>query len=241
MLLPEADGKATDVLPALVLKPWKKLAKSVKELDDPPPDEQLHAVRIRAKRVRYAVEAVAPVVGKQAKALASAVAGLQAVLGDHQDATVAEAWLREAADDDGVSALVAGELIALERVGSRGLPSGVVGGVARGEGPEAAQVAPLSLGRLGLGRSPGPVRAGGGVVWRRGDDGQPVVILVHRPKYDDWSLPKGKLQPGEDEADAAVREVEEETGLRLPARPRAAQQLATRTASAGTRPSATGP
>ena len=55
-------------------------------------------------------------VGKQAKALASAVAGVQGVLGDHQDATVAEAWLREAADDDGVSALVAGELIALERV-----------------------------------------------------------------------------------------------------------------------------
>ena len=78
--------------------------------------------------------------------------------------------------------------------------------MARGEGSEAAQVAPLSLGRV--------VRAGGGVVWKQGDDGQPVVILVHRPKYDDWSLPKGKLQEGEDEADAAVREVEEETGLR---------------------------
>ncbi len=75
-------------------------------------------------------------------------------------------------------------------------------------------MAPLSLDRLGLGRSPGPVRAGGGVVWKRADDGQPVVILVHRPKYDDWSLPKGKLHAGEDEADAALREVEEETGLR---------------------------
>jgi len=90
----------------------------------------------------------------------------------------------------------------------------VVGHLAGGEGSEAAQVAPLSLSRLGLGRSPGPVRAGGGVVWKQGNDGQPVVILVHRPKYDDWSLPKGKLQEGEDEADAAVREVEEETGLR---------------------------
>jgi len=58
------------------------------------------------------------------------------------------------------------------------------------------------------------VRAGGGVVWRRGDDGRPRVVVVHRPKYDDWSLPKGKAHPGEDEADAAVREVEEETGLR---------------------------
>ncbi|MEA2825656.1 MAG: hypothetical protein QOG43_95 [Actinomycetota bacterium] len=116
MLLPEADGKATAVLPSLVLKPWEKLAHSVKTLDDPPPDEQLHAVRIRAKRVRYAVEAVAPVVGKKAKRLASAVAELQGVLGDHQDAVVAEAWLREAAADEGISPLVAGELIAIERV-----------------------------------------------------------------------------------------------------------------------------
>jgi CHAD domain-containing protein len=115
-LVPEADGKATEVLPALVLRPWKKLAKAVKELDDPPPDEQLHAVRIRAKRCRYAVEAVAPVVGKKAKRMASAVAGLQGVLGDHQDAVVAEGWLREAAGGAGVSELVAGELIALQRV-----------------------------------------------------------------------------------------------------------------------------
>jgi 8-oxo-dGTP diphosphatase len=38
-------------------------------------------------------------------------------------------------------------------------------------------------------------------------------VLVHRPKYDDWTLPKGKLEPGEDALDAAVREVREETGL----------------------------
>jgi 8-oxo-dGTP diphosphatase len=54
------------------------------------------------------------------------------------------------------------------------------------------------------------VRAGGGVVIdRRGR-----VVLVHRPKYDDWTLPKGKLDPGETFEDAALREVEEETGLR---------------------------
>jgi 8-oxo-dGTP diphosphatase len=57
------------------------------------------------------------------------------------------------------------------------------------------------------------VLAAGGVVWRRGDQGVEVV-LVHRPKYDDWSLPKGKLDEGESFEDAAVREVEEETGLR---------------------------
>jgi len=116
VLLPEADGKAGEILPELVQRPWKKLAKAVKELDDPPPDEQLHATRIRAKRCRYAVEAVAGVVGKDAKRLGSAVAGLQGVLGDHQDAVVAEGWLREAARGPRVSKLVAGELIALQRV-----------------------------------------------------------------------------------------------------------------------------
>jgi 8-oxo-dGTP diphosphatase len=57
------------------------------------------------------------------------------------------------------------------------------------------------------------VRAAGGIVLRgEGDDLQ--VALVHRPRYDDWSFPKGKLVDGEDEAAGALREVLEETGLR---------------------------
>jgi 8-oxo-dGTP diphosphatase len=62
--------------------------------------------------------------------------------------------------------------------------------------------------------STGTVQAAGGVVWRRSPAGGLEVLLVHRPRYDDWSVPKGKLDPGEDHATAAVREVEEETGLR---------------------------
>jgi 8-oxo-(d)GTP phosphatase len=58
------------------------------------------------------------------------------------------------------------------------------------------------------------VRAAGGVVRRRLPDGGLEVVLIHRPAYDDWSFPKGKLEAEETEADAAVREVEEETGLR---------------------------
>jgi 8-oxo-dGTP pyrophosphatase MutT (NUDIX family) len=58
------------------------------------------------------------------------------------------------------------------------------------------------------------VLAGGGIVWRRGAGGAVEIVLVHRPVYDDWSFPKGKLQPGETEAQAALREVQEETGLR---------------------------
>jgi 8-oxo-dGTP pyrophosphatase MutT (NUDIX family) len=56
------------------------------------------------------------------------------------------------------------------------------------------------------------VRAAGGVVWRE-DDGEVVVLLVHRPKYGDWTFPKGKLEEGESDAEAAYREVDEETGF----------------------------
>ena len=56
------------------------------------------------------------------------------------------------------------------------------------------------------------VRAAGGAVWRRVPTGVEVV-LVHRPAYDDWAFAKGKLEPGETDEEAAVREVREETGL----------------------------
>jgi 8-oxo-dGTP pyrophosphatase MutT (NUDIX family) len=52
------------------------------------------------------------------------------------------------------------------------------------------------------------VRAAGGIVERDGD-----VLLVHRPKYDDWTFPKGKAEDGETDEECALREVHEETGL----------------------------
>jgi 8-oxo-dGTP diphosphatase len=64
---------------------------------------------------------------------------------------------------------------------------------------------------LGLKES---VRAAGGVPVRRRGDGELEVLLVHRPKYSDWTFPKGKVKDGERDEVAAVREVEEETGLR---------------------------
>lgn len=60
---------------------------------------------------------------------------------------------------------------------------------------------------------PDVVRAAGCVVWRR-VDGAVRMAIVHRPRYDDWSHPKGKLDPGETEQEAAIREIEEETGFR---------------------------
>ncbi|MBA3243696.1 MAG: NUDIX hydrolase [Actinobacteria bacterium] len=59
------------------------------------------------------------------------------------------------------------------------------------------------------------VRAAGGLVVRPGPEvSGSEVLLVHRPKYDDWTLPKGKANPGEPDEACALREVEEETGRR---------------------------
>jgi 8-oxo-dGTP diphosphatase len=58
------------------------------------------------------------------------------------------------------------------------------------------------------------VRAGGGVIWRRGEDGSPEVLLIYRPRYLDWSFPKGKVKQGESDEEAALREIEEEVGIR---------------------------
>jgi 8-oxo-dGTP pyrophosphatase MutT (NUDIX family) len=63
------------------------------------------------------------------------------------------------------------------------------------------------------GRAAEVVRAAGGVVWRPDASGEPEVALVHRPAYDDWTFPKGKLLDGEEDEAAALREVMEETGL----------------------------
>jgi 8-oxo-dGTP diphosphatase len=74
------------------------------------------------------------------------------------------------------------------------------------------------------------IRAAGGVVVRD-EGGVREVVLVHRPKYDDWTLPKGKAHPGESDEDCALREVEEETGLRCQLGPEL--ESASYTASAG--------
>lgn len=60
----------------------------------------------------------------------------------------------------------------------------------------------------------GEVRAAGGVVCRTGPLGGVEILLIHRPAYDDWTLPKGKVEEDETDEACAIREVEEETALR---------------------------
>ncbi len=60
--------------------------------------------------------------------------------------------------------------------------------------------------------APQPILAAGGVVFRKRKERPPEYLVIHRPRYDDWSLPKGKLDPGESYEQCALREVEEETG-----------------------------
>ena len=67
---------------------------------------------------------------------------------------------------------------------------------------------------LNRGEEEHDISAGGGVLLRRDDDRRTRVAVIHRPKYMDWSLPKGKLEKGESFKQAALREVEEETGYR---------------------------
>ncbi|HWC78080.1 MAG TPA: NUDIX hydrolase, partial [Blastocatellia bacterium] len=55
--------------------------------------------------------------------------------------------------------------------------------------------------------------AAGGIVFDRAQNGEVLVLVVHRPRYDDWSFPKGKTNPKESVRNAAIREVKEETGL----------------------------
>lgn len=111
-----ADARAVVALPAAVRPGWRKLRRAVDELATMPSDAALHAVRIRAKRCRYAAELVAPVIGKRARGLATALTRVQDVLGEHQDAIVADSWLAKTAPECSASeAYALGMLAEIER------------------------------------------------------------------------------------------------------------------------------
>lgn len=117
-LLGTASTPAAMAIPRLVRRPWRRLRSAAAEADEGSPDEQLHDLRIRAKRCRYAAEAAAAVAGKQATIFARAVAELQDTLGELHDAVVADAWLRRQriGQHQRGQRFAAGELVGLQRV-----------------------------------------------------------------------------------------------------------------------------
>ena len=97
----DPDVRNRRAVERLTRKPWRRLRRAVDALTDEPSDPELHEVRKRAKQARYAYEATAPIIGKAAGRLAKELAGLQDVLGAHQDAVVATDWLYQAAVEIG--------------------------------------------------------------------------------------------------------------------------------------------
>lgn len=96
----DAKRAAGTALLRAVRAPHRKLAKAAAALGDDPTDEELHALRIRGKRLRYAAELAAPTVGgKRMRALIKATKEFQDILGDHQDTVVAEQELRRLIDE----------------------------------------------------------------------------------------------------------------------------------------------
>lgn len=128
LLTPIADRKARTLLPRLVDRAWQRLSygkhglDGAGDLDKTTTDREWHAVRIRAKRARYAAEGTTLVLGEPARAFAAALADVVDVLGAHQDAVVAaQTWLAIAASDpdDHALAVTAGRLVERERATAR--------------------------------------------------------------------------------------------------------------------------
>jgi CHAD domain-containing protein len=98
-----------------VARPYRKLRKAVVVAGPDPADEVLHELRIRGKKLRYAAELAAPTGGKPVRRLVKATKRLQDVLGEHQDACVAEVRVRGLVAEDPAEAFVAGRLVERER------------------------------------------------------------------------------------------------------------------------------
>ncbi|MEO1060861.1 MAG: CYTH and CHAD domain-containing protein [Actinomycetota bacterium] len=108
---PRADRPASEEMPKLVRRRWRRLVRAVEAAGADPAPEDLHAVRIQAKKVRYASESVAPAVGRRAKRFARRAARIQDELGDLHDRAVARDVLAELASElDGRAAFAAGQL-----------------------------------------------------------------------------------------------------------------------------------
>ncbi|MBV8172270.1 MAG: CYTH and CHAD domain-containing protein [Candidatus Eremiobacteraeota bacterium] len=116
-LAPIAAEAGALTLPPLVASLWRNVKSKVDDFGTDPEDKQLHKLRIRTKRCRYAAEAVSPIIGKGARSFAKAAADLQSVLGEQHDAVVAMQWLRDHACTGNLT-FVAGHFSALAHTAS---------------------------------------------------------------------------------------------------------------------------
>lgn len=113
-----AFQRADEVLPPHAATSWRRFARAVKGLDFDSPSTDWHEARIRAKRARYAIEALVPISGKRVAAWAAAMAEVTEVLGEHQDAHIAQAAVRTLAESPsvtGAQGFALGRLHDLER------------------------------------------------------------------------------------------------------------------------------
>ena len=110
------DDQARHGVSAAVKKPWRSLRRAVRDAGAQPSAHELHQIRIKAKRLRYASEAAVPLVGKPARRTARAAEALQTLLGEHHDAVSAELWLsRNDVRANDRTAFVAGKLVGQQR------------------------------------------------------------------------------------------------------------------------------
>ncbi len=111
---PEAFDVGRKQLVGLIRRPWRRLKSDVARLGDHPTDADLHRIRIRVRRVRYALEVVAPFASKRASPVIERITQLQEILGDVHDLVVEREQLRIRAGSSDAAAFVAGEIAGVD-------------------------------------------------------------------------------------------------------------------------------
>jgi CHAD domain-containing protein len=115
-LTARAEEGSRQALPRLLRRPWRNVREAARRARLEPTEPNLHALRIRAKELRYAAELATGVFGARAANLATTATAIQDRLGDHRDALAAEAFLTETAGERFECAFLAGQLVVIERL-----------------------------------------------------------------------------------------------------------------------------
>ncbi|MGP8163120.1 MAG: CHAD domain-containing protein [Acidimicrobiales bacterium] len=115
-LTARADEESRAALGSLLRRPWRNVREAARRSRESPNEANLHALRIRAKELRYAAELASGVFGQRASRLATTAAAVQDRLGDHRDALFAEAFLARVAGERFQCAFIAGQLVVIERL-----------------------------------------------------------------------------------------------------------------------------